>query len=173
MAVRPASEGKFEFDVPVVVVGAGSCGLAASLAVHDAGVEVLILEHDENPTGSTSLSAGLIPAAGTRFQREKGIDDSAELLAADLAAKAKGQNDPVIVKAVAEASGATIDWLADQHGIELHLVEGFLLPGTFPPAHARTEKSDGCGTRAIAPLRRRTGGHRYRHGGFGRRHLCR
>ena len=48
MAVRPASEGKFEFDVPVVVVGAGSCGLAASLAVHDAGVEVLILERDEN-----------------------------------------------------------------------------------------------------------------------------
>ena len=129
MAVRPASEGKFEFDVPVVVVGAGSCGLAASLAVHDAGVEVLILERDENPTGSTSLSAGLIPAAGTRFQREKGIDDSAELFAADLAAKAKGQNDPVIVKAVAEASGATIDWLADQHGIELHLVEGFYYPG--------------------------------------------
>ncbi|MDF2813167.1 MAG: hypothetical protein K0S56_4198, partial [Microvirga sp.] len=27
MTVRPASEGKFEFSVPVVIVGAGSCGL--------------------------------------------------------------------------------------------------------------------------------------------------
>lgn len=129
MTVRPASEGTFEFSVPVVIIGAGSCGLTAALAARDSGAEILILERDENPTGSTSLSAGLIPAACTRFQREKGIEDSAELFAADLAAKAKGQSDPIIVKAVAEASGATIDWLADQHGVELHLVEGFYYPG--------------------------------------------
>ena len=129
MTVRPASEGTFEFKVPVVIIGAGSCGLTAALAARDSGAEVLILERDENPTGSTSLSAGLIPAACTRFQREKGIEDSAELFAADLAAKAKGKSDPIIVKAVAEASGAMIDWLADQHGVELHLVEGFYYPG--------------------------------------------
>lgn len=129
MTVRPASEGKFEFSVPVVIVGAGSCGLVAALAARDSGAEVLVLERDANPTGSTSLSAGLIPAAGTRFQREKGIDDSPEIFAADLSAKAKGKSDPAIVKAVTEASGQTIDWLADRHGVELHLVEGFYYPG--------------------------------------------
>lgn len=129
MAVRSADEAKFEFSVPILVIGAGACGLTAALAAHGEGSEVLVLERDEHPAGSTSLSAGLIPAAGTRFQREKGIEDSVELFAGDIMAKANGQSDPAIVRAVAEASGPTIDWLADEQGIALHLVEGFRYPG--------------------------------------------
>jgi fumarate reductase flavoprotein subunit len=129
MSVKSASGIEFEYSVEVLVVGAGACGLAAALAAHDAATEVLLLERDNRPTGSTSLSAGLIPAAGTRFQREKGIDDSPAVFAADLIAKAKGRNDPAIVAAVAAASGPTIDWLSETHHIELHLVEGFYYPG--------------------------------------------
>ena len=72
MAVLPADGVEFDFDVLVVVVGAGACGLVAALAAHDAGQEVMILERDATPQGSTSLSAGLIPAAGTRLQRGAG-----------------------------------------------------------------------------------------------------
>lgn len=129
MAVKPAEQANFEFSVPLVVIGAGACGLTAALSVAEHGVEVLVLERDEHPTGSTSLSAGLIPAAGTRLQREKGIEDSAAQFAADITAKAHGQNDPVIVRAVAEASGPTIDWLIDVQHLDLHLVEGFRYPG--------------------------------------------
>ncbi len=129
MSILKANEAKFDFAVPIVIVGAGSCGLTAALAARDSGAAVLVLERDEHPKGSTSLSAGLIPAAGTRFQREKGIEDNAEIFAADLTAKAKGKNDPAIVRAVAEASGKTIDWLADRHGVEFHLVTGFYYPG--------------------------------------------
>lgn len=129
MTVRPATEAAFEYSVPVVVIGAGACGLTAALAAKGEGAEVLVLERDERPTGSTSLSAGLIPAAGTRFQKEMGVDDTAEIFAADLTAKAKGKNDPAIVRAVAEASGPTVDWLADTHGVDLHLLEGFYYPG--------------------------------------------
>jgi fumarate reductase flavoprotein subunit len=129
MAVKPADQVEFEFSVPVVIIGAGACGLTAGLAARDLGADVLILERDENPTGSTSLSAGLIPAANTRYQREKGIDDNPELFAKDLTAKAKGKSDPEIVRAVAEASGKTIDWLSEDHQIDLHLVEGFYYPG--------------------------------------------
>lgn len=129
MAVKPAEQAKFEFSVPVVVIGAGACGLTAALSVAERGVGVLVLERDEHPTGSTSLSAGLIPAAGTRLQREKGIEDSAERFAADISAKAHGLNDPVVVQAVAAASGPTVDWLVDTHELDLHLVEGFRYPG--------------------------------------------
>jgi fumarate reductase flavoprotein subunit len=129
MAIRTVSEATFEFSVPVVVIGAGACGLTAALSVSEKGAGVLVLERDPRPTGSTSLSAGLIPAAGTRLQRETGIEDSPELFAADLSAKAKGENDPVLVRAVAEASGPTIDWLADAQGLDLHLVKGFTYPG--------------------------------------------
>ena len=129
MAVLPAEAAKFEYAVPVVVIGAGACGLTAALAVRESGTEVLVLERDAKPAGSTALSTALIPAAGTRFQRALGIEDSPELLAADIWRKAKGATDRGVVDAVARASGPTIEWLADRHGVEFKLVEGFLYPG--------------------------------------------
>jgi fumarate reductase flavoprotein subunit len=112
--------------IPVVIVGAGACGLVAALAARDAGAEVLVLERDPSPSGSTALSSGFIPAAPTRFQR---APDSAERMAADIQEKNKGQASTKIVDAVCRASGPTIEWLADRHGIAFRLVEGFLYPG--------------------------------------------
>ena len=120
---------KFEYSVPVVVIGAGACGLAAALAAKEAGAEVLVVERDAKPSGSTALSTGLIPGAGTRFQKALGIDDSPELLAEDIWRKAKGQTNRAMVNAVARASGPTVEWLADRHGVQFKLVEGFLYPG--------------------------------------------
>jgi fumarate reductase flavoprotein subunit len=129
MAVLSAEGVTFDFEVPVVVVGAGACGLTAALAAHDEGAEVLILERDENPTGSTSLSAGLIPAPCTKLQRDAGIDDSAELFAADLVAKTHEKTPPDMALRMAETAGPMIDWLIDSHGIEFEVVTGFLYPG--------------------------------------------
>src|SRR5690606_12792841 len=94
MAVLSAERVEFDAEMPVVVVGAGACGLVAALAAHDAGAEVMILERDENPQGSTSLSAGLIPAAGSRLQAQAGIDDSPEVFAADIIAKTHDRTPP-------------------------------------------------------------------------------
>lgn len=129
MPVLPADNVTFDFEAPVVIVGAGACGLVAALTLKDAGLDPLVIERDPAPQGSTALSSGLIPAANTRQQRTKGIEDSATLLAGDLIGKAKGENDPAVVRAVAETSGPTIDWLSGDKGIELTLVEGFLYPG--------------------------------------------
>lgn len=119
----------FEYSVPVVVIGAGACGLTAALAAREAGAEVLVLERDAKPSGSTALSTGLIPAAGTRFQRALGIEDSPGLLAEDIWRKAKGLTDRALVDAIAHASGPTVEWLADRQGVQFKLVEGFLYPG--------------------------------------------
>ena len=52
----------------VVAIGAGAGGLTAALKAHARGREVLIVERDaQQPSGSTSMSAGFIPAAGTRY----------------------------------------------------------------------------------------------------------
>jgi len=111
------------------VVGAGACGLSAALAARDAGAEVLVLERDRNPSGSTSLSSGFVPAAGTRFQRGAGVVDSPEKMFLEVQKKNAGEADPGLVRAVCEASGPAIEWLADAHGVPFQLVEGFLYPG--------------------------------------------
>ena len=60
-----SSSGKlFDISVPVVVIGAGACGCSAALAANERGAGVLIIDRDDPPTGSTSLSGGQIPAAG-------------------------------------------------------------------------------------------------------------
>jgi fumarate reductase flavoprotein subunit len=78
----------FDVDIPVVVIGAGACGLIAALATHDAGAEVLVLERDAQPGGSTALSSGLIPACETRWQRVAQVEDNVSLMQADVLAKA-------------------------------------------------------------------------------------
>ena len=129
MGIRPAKGATFPTSVPVVVIGAGACGLCAALAATEGGAEAIVLERDDRPSGSTALSTGLIPAAHTRLQKSLGIDDSPEQFAADIVAKAKGQLDKAMAMVVARASGPTIDWLAERHGVAFRLVEGFLYPG--------------------------------------------
>ena len=142
MSVRAAEGVDFEATVPIAVVGAGAAGLIAALAARDAGAEVVVFERDGSPSGSTALSSGLIPAAGTRFQRAKGIADSPELFAKDIQAKARGKADPAVVEAVARAAAPTLEWLADRHGLEFVLLESFLYPGhSLLRMHAHPQKT--------------------------------
>ncbi|WP_370203659.1 FAD-dependent oxidoreductase, partial [Salipiger bermudensis] len=119
----------FDIEVGTLIVGAGACGLIAALAAHEAGQEVLVIEADPVPQGSTALSAGLIPAAGTALQAEAGISDDAARFAADIQAKAKGENDPALVAALAEGSAGVIDWLGTRYGLPFSVVSDFDYPG--------------------------------------------
>lgn len=142
----------FALHVPIVVVGAGACGLVAALAARDAGAEVLVLERDAQPAGSTALSSGFIPASGTRFQRARGVEDSPERMIADVQRKNHGTADRALVEAICRASGPTIEWLADRHGVPWTLVEGFLYPGHAAlRMHAVPEKT---GAALMAALQR-------------------
>ena len=142
MAVVRDDGRAFSLRFPVVVVGAGACGLVAALAARDAGAEVLVLERDATPAGSTALSSGFIPACGTRLQRAAGVDDSVERMAADIQAKNHGEADPRIVDALCRASGPAIEWLADAHGLPFVLLQGFFYPGhSALRMHAVPEKT--------------------------------
>jgi fumarate reductase flavoprotein subunit len=123
------AEPVFETEVPVAIIGAGAAGLVAALACQGAGVEPLVIERDPVPRGSTSLSAGLIPAPGTRFQRERGIADDAATFAADIQAKAHGHADPALVALVSSAIAPAVEWLADTHGLPFSVVHDFDYPG--------------------------------------------
>ncbi|WP_102107903.1 FAD-dependent oxidoreductase [Oceaniglobus roseus] len=119
----------FPVTVETLIVGAGACGLIAALTAHEAGQEVLVVERDAVPSGSTALSAGLIPAAGTRVQKAAGIEDTAALFAADIQRKAKGENDPRLVDLLAGGAAEAVDWLCDRHGLPFSVVDDFDYPG--------------------------------------------
>ncbi len=127
-AVHAASMPHGTVHMPVVIVGAGACGLTAAILLRDAGVECLLLERDAQPRGSTALSSGFIPAAGTRVQAGQGIEDSPEHFAADIQAKAHGTAAPHLVTAYASAVGPAIDRLGD-HGLVFSVLDDFLYPG--------------------------------------------
>jgi fumarate reductase flavoprotein subunit len=129
MTVTRVSSFTAPTEVQTLVIGAGACGLVAALTANAIGGEVLVIERDAVPSGSTGLSSGLIPAAGTRFQAERGVSDSAALLTADILRKNHDRTDAAFARAVAALSAETIHDLADRHAVVFELVEGFLYPG--------------------------------------------
>lgn len=119
----------FDARVQVLIVGAGAAGLTAALVAHDRGREVLVVERDPLPRGSTALSAGLIPAGGTRWQREAGVVDDPETFAADILRKAHDEPQRRLVDTVTRAVGPALEWLADRHGLPFSVITNFMYPG--------------------------------------------
>ncbi len=114
----------------VVVIGAGACGLVAALRAKANGAEVIVLERDASPSGSTSMSSGFVPAPGTLAQAKAGIaDDSPHIFLADILAKSKGKSDPFLADLASRTIGPAVDWLARHCGIEWIVLDDFLYPG--------------------------------------------
>ena len=113
------------FDVDVLVIGAGACGLSAAIAAHDSGVSVAIVEKRDRPGGNSSLSTGSVPAANSRFQREAGLVDSPEKMVADLMGVAKETDDLALVQRMAEISAETVEWLVDTVGAKIVLITAY------------------------------------------------
>ena len=82
----------YDIHIETLIIGAGACGMIAALSAYEAGQDVLIIEADPVPSGSTALSAGLIPAAGTKLQKNAGINDNPEIFANDIRKKAKQES---------------------------------------------------------------------------------
>ena len=129
MSILPAEQMNASMDVDILIIGAGGCGLCAALAASESGLEVAVLERDSSALGTTSMSTGLIPGAGSELQRAADINDSAQTFAADINKKAAFNTNQNVVDKLAAESGHTIDWLVNQYQIPLTLVTGFTYPG--------------------------------------------
>ncbi|MBM4191819.1 MAG: FAD-binding protein [Gammaproteobacteria bacterium] len=133
----------FKTIVPVVMTGAGACGLTAALAARDQRADVLVLEQDKRPWGSTSMSLGAICAVGSRSQRDNHVEDNVELFLSDVRLKTDGEADEMLSRRIGERSGGTVELLTEKHGSICHPVEmarsyRHYLP---MPAHERALKS--------------------------------
>jgi succinate dehydrogenase/fumarate reductase flavoprotein subunit len=110
----------------VVVIGAGAMGLPAAIAAREAGVSVIVVEAEKDIGGHAITSGGNVPlGGGTSAQKKHGIEDSPDLLFRDLTdwsvVEPNGfpdyrYNDHEIVRAFADHSAATYEWLV-AHGV--------------------------------------------------------
>lgn len=148
---RGRAPGADAMHVPVAIIGAGACGLTAALRLASAGIETVLIERDAAPSGSSALSSGFIPAAGSGVQRAAGIEDDAQRFAADIQAKAHGTASPELVAAYTGAAADAMDTLA-RHGLRFEVLDGFLYPGhTARRMHTLPERT---GAALVAALER-------------------
>ena len=100
-----------------IVVGAGTAGMPCAITAAQAGARVAVVEKTDEVGGSLHLSAGSMSAAGTRRQRERQIQDSAEQHVADIMRITRGTANEELVRLAAEEAGGAVDWL-DELGYE-------------------------------------------------------
>ncbi|RPH43535.1 MAG: FAD-dependent oxidoreductase [Burkholderiales bacterium] len=144
--------------VPVAIVGAGACGQVAAIALRDAGIDCVLLERDDIPRGSTALSSGFVPAAGTAVQCAAGVHDDAAGFARDIRRKAHDTASDVLVDAYAAAIGPAIDRLGRDHGLRFELLDGFLYPGhSVRRMHALAERTGAALVAALDAAAQRAG----------------
>lgn len=142
---------RIDIETGVLIIGAGACGLTAALHAADTGAEVIVVERDASPSGSTSMSSGFVPAPATRYQQAIGVsDDTPERFEADIQAKTKHRALPHLASLASRNIGPAVEWLGKHAGIEWIVLEGFLYPGhSRHRMHAVKEKT---GSALIAGL---------------------
>jgi succinate dehydrogenase/fumarate reductase flavoprotein subunit len=113
-------------NADIVVIGAGATGVPAAIVAAEAGASVILVEAEADIGGHAITSGGNVPlGGGTSVQKKYGIADSPDLLFQDLTdwsvVEPNGHpdyryNDREIVRAFADSSAATFEWLL-VHGV--------------------------------------------------------
>lgn len=121
-------------DCDVIVVGGGGAGLSAAISAAERGMRTVLLERREKLGGSTALAIGSFTAAGTRWQRARGIHDTPDALLEDMAAIPGVLVDadaPELRAILAVEAAPALQWLDDL---------GVPFVGPFPEAPHRVPR---------------------------------
>ncbi len=105
-------------DFDVVIIGSGLAGHCAALEAAKAGARVLIVDSEGEIGGSSKLSTGMMMAAGTRFQKERGIDDDPSLLYRHYVTANQWLVQPSLAHRLCYDAAETLEWLNDL-GVEI------------------------------------------------------
>src|SRR5438874_306622 len=111
----------WDLEADVVVIGAGAAGLSAAIKAADAGASVIVVETNYDIGGHAIISGGNVPlGGGTSAQRKYGIEDSPDLVFADLTDWSIVQpngwpdyryNDRAVMRAFADHCAAAYEFL--------------------------------------------------------------
>ncbi|HPV48581.1 MAG TPA: flavocytochrome c [Smithellaceae bacterium] len=122
-----------EYDI--VIIGSGFAGLAAAIEARKLCSSVVILEKMAVPGGNSTISGGLFAAAGSPLQAKENIDDSPELMLADMLAAGNNYNYRELARIVAERSTEALLWTMSELGVKykpkLSHLGGHSVPRTY------------------------------------------
>ena len=129
---------KWTSETDVVVLGGGAGGLFAAIEAAAAGSKVILLESMISVGGSSAICGGDIVFAGTDLQKEKGIEDSNQLLYDDFMKAGKKRNVPELVQTYIDNQMETYERLKKLGVTYKAVVQG---EGSVPRSH-RTNPAD-------------------------------
>jgi 3-oxosteroid 1-dehydrogenase len=108
---------EWDDEADVVIVGAGSAGLACAVVAAVEGLSVILLEKGDVVGGTTAVSGGGAWFPANRHTTEVGVDDSPEEALEYLRACSGVNAVDEILVALVEHGPATVEFLEDRAGI--------------------------------------------------------
>ncbi len=144
-------------DADVVVVGGGAAGLSAAITAAEAGADVVLIEKQGIPGGSTTRSGGKVLGAGTQWQTKQNFEDSPQQMYDYLMSFSKGLIDEKLLKNFCDASGENMAWL-EEVGMKVKDVEPIhssLTPWRVHNSEGGGGQTSGHGGQIIVPLAER------------------
>ena len=139
------------FDL--IVIGAGTSGIPCAVEAANLGAKVLLLEKSHEVGGTLFTSGGHMSGAGTKRQKEHGIEDSHAAHLADIERISHGTARKDLSTLAVTLGTETIDWL-DEQGFEFHEKAPRIVYGHEPYGVARTYYGTESGLSILKVLKR-------------------
>jgi fumarate reductase flavoprotein subunit len=98
---------------PLLIIGGGTAGLMAAIFAADRGAHPVVIEKASIIGGTLFVSGGMMAAAGTVFQKRKGIEDSPDSHFDDIMRISDRTADRDMARLWVDNAGATLNWLAE------------------------------------------------------------
>jgi fumarate reductase flavoprotein subunit len=125
-----------EFDI--IIVGAGTAGIPCAITAAEQGMKrICVVEKAEYIGGTLHLSSAHLSAAGTKRQKERGIEDSPDKHYEDVMRICRNTADPALVRLAVNEAPKTIEWL-DALGMPWDEATPKLVYGHVPYSTPRT-----------------------------------
>ena len=141
-----------EMDADVVIVGAGTAGIPCAIEAAQRGAHVVVVEKTDRIGGTLWWTGGHLSGAGSRRQREKGVEDSPAAHAADVERISRGTADAALVRLAVDEAPRTLDWLEDL-GVAFEPDTPRVIYGHEAYAAPRTTWAVGTGVEMLEAMR--------------------
>ncbi|MCF8094940.1 MAG: FAD-dependent oxidoreductase [Desulfobacteraceae bacterium] len=100
-----------ETEAELVVIGAGAAGLSAAVAAAEKGIKKIVILETRGVSGGNAKFVKGIFAAESSLQKRLGIDARRDLLFRKAMDYGHWKPNPMLVRALIDKSGDTIEWL--------------------------------------------------------------